>query len=420
MFMEDQHRLKSKDSSPCILIAAEEEERRREVADFLSPWTSLGVTATSESLLGHISRYPSIHLIIIVEQQSNDESLRLLDQVKTLNERIAVLVMSAAPTIEHATETIRRGAEDFIGIPCSVELLKKEVARVLEAAELRNGIQEMRRQLSAAYGFEQIISSSSIMNSVFQRARAASRSDTPVLITGETGTGKELLARAIHANSRRNKRPFVAINCAALPRELIESELFGHRKGAFSGAHMDHHGLFSAANHGTLMLDEVGELAADVQAKLLRVLQNSEIEYFLKRYRGSGESQLSAIEPEALEMLSRYSFPGNIRELENFAHSMAATLGEERKSIKAEDVKLWMRRQGSSRIVSEETQGLPLNLSQLETWAIRTALERSGGNKSRAAALLGISRDSLYRKLQELEGSSGDRRVVRVSDTQDN
>jgi DNA-binding NtrC family response regulator len=478
--MEDQRRLKSRNSPPCILIAAGDADRRRELADLLSQWSSLGVAATHVPIFDHISRYPTIRLIIVVEQQSDDESLQLLERVKTLHERIAVLIMSTHPTIEHATEAIRRGAEDFIGIPCSIELLQKEVARILEAAELRDGIQEMRRQFSAAYGFEQIVSSSPLMNSVFQRALAASRSDTPVLITGETGTGKELLARAIHANSRRHEHPFVAINCAALPRELVESELFGHLRGAFSGAHTNHRGLFSAAHHGTLMLDEIGELAADVQAKLLRVLQNSEvrpvgaleshqvdvrviaatnrriqdlrngvlrqdlffrmsvlviempplreragdipqlIEYFLARYRRSGESNLSGIEPEALEMLGRYSFPGNIRELENFAHSMAATLGEERKSIKPEDVKRWMRRQGLQGIVSEEIQGLPLNLSQLETWAIQTAIERSGGNKSRAASLLGISRDSLYRKLQEIEENRDDAKIVRISDMKGN
>jgi len=474
--MEDQQKLTSKTNLPIILIAAAEADRRAELADFLTPWSSLTVPATSSPLLDCLSRYSSLRLIVIVEQQPDDEVLYLLDQVKARDERLAVLIISANPAVEHETEAIRRGAEDFIAIPFSVELLQKKVARVLEAVELRDGIREMRHQLTAAYGFEQIISNSPCMSAVFQRALAASRSDTPVLITGETGTGKELLARAIHANSRRHKRPFVAVNCAALPHELIESELFGHRKGAFSGAHADHRGLFLAAQHGTLMLDEIGELAADVQAKLLRVLQNSEIrpvgalesqlvdvrviaatnrriqelrggvlrpdlfyrmsvlviempplrkrpgdiprliEHFLVRYHNCGDGNLCGIEPEALELLTRHSFPGNIRELENFVHSLAATLGRERKIIKAEDVKSWMRRQGLQRIVSEEIQGLPLDLRVLESWAIQTAIQRSNGNKSRAAALLCISRDSLYRKLQEMEGSGKDKKVVRISD----
>lgn len=326
------------------------------------------------------------------------------------------------------------------------------------------------------HGFEQIISNSRVMDSVVRRALAASRNNTPVLITGETGTGKELLARAIHTHSRRHARPFVAVNCAALPRELIESELFGHLKGAFTGAHADCRGLFSAAHQGTLMLDEIGELAIEVQAKLLRVLQNSEIrpvgalqgqivdvrviaatnrsiqelrngllrpdlffrmsvlviempplrtrpddipcliEFFLDRYRNCGESNLRSIEKEALDLLTQYSFPGNIRELENLVHSLAATLCRERETIKADDVKHWMRYQGLRRVVFEEPGGLPLNLKQLEIWAIRAAIQRSNGNKSRAAVLLGISRDSLYRKIQEMERNGKKSKIVRISD----
>lgn len=334
----------------------------------------------------------------------------------------------------------------------------------------------MAYQATAKYGFERIISNSHVMDSVFRRGLAASRNETPVLITGETGTGKELLARAIHAHSRRHARPFVAVNCAALPHELIESELFGHRKGAFSGAYADSPGLFSAAHQGTLMLDEIGDLAANVQAKLLRVLQNSEvrpvgaleshivdvrviaatnrsiqelrngvlrpdlffrmsviviempplrerlgdipylIEFFLERYRSCGESNLRSIEREALDLLTQYSFPGNIRELENFVQSLAATLCRERETINAKDVRCWMHRQGLRQIVFQESHGLPLNLRQLETWAIRTAIQRSNGNKSRAATLLGISRDSLYRKLHEIEDNGQESKVVRISD----
>jgi transcriptional regulator with PAS, ATPase and Fis domain len=341
----------------------------------------------------------------------------------------------------------------------------------------------MAHPAAAEMGFEQIISDSPVMKCVCQRALAASRNDTPVLIIGETGTGKELLAKAIHANSRRHKRPFVGVNCAALPHELIENELFGHSRGAFSGAHADHRGLFLAAHTGTLMLDEIGELAADVQAKLLRVLQNREvrpvgalesqpvdvrliaatnrriqelrngvlrpdlffrmsvlvievpplrarpgdipclIEYFLARLRNRmdcNQCNLCAIDPEALDLLTRYPFPGNIRELENLLSSLAATLDRERKTIVAEDVKRWMRHQGLQQVVLEGTGDLPLNLKELETWAIQTAIQRCKGNKSRASGLLGISRDSLYRKLQEIDHAGKKGGVVRISDTHHN
>ena len=188
-----------------------------------------------------------------------------------------MLVLSSQPTIRLATEVIRSGAEDFVPIPYSEELLSKEVRRILEAAELRERVENLHRLVADAYGIDRIVSRSNRMRPVLERVRAAARSDTPVLVIGETGTGKELVARAIHAGGRRAQLPLVPLNCAALPRDLVESELFGHRRGAFSGAQAAHPGLFVAAHRGTLFLDEIGELPLEAQAKLLRVLQDGEV-----------------------------------------------------------------------------------------------------------------------------------------------
>ncbi len=310
--------------------------------------------------------------------------------------------------------------------------------------------------------FDQIVCASQKMRSVVEWAQAASNSTTPVLILGETGTGKELLARAIHANGPRGSRPFVPVNCAALPRDLIESELFGHRRGAFSGALSDHPGLFVFAQRGTLLLDEIGELPEGAQAKLLRVLQSGELrpvggvenrtvdvriiaatnrghgellagalrqdlfyrlsvvvievpplrdrrediaplfEHFLARHRCRGAARLSRVEPDALDLLLCYPFPGNVRELENLAQFLCTMLPAHQETVRAGDVSGWLRRQRAGAGSDAPGHG-SLNLSGLEAWAIRTAIERAGGNKSRAAAMLGISRDTLHRKLRTLE-----------------
>jgi transcriptional regulator with PAS, ATPase and Fis domain len=297
------------------------------------------------------------------------------------------------------------------------------------------------------------------MRPVFERARAAALSDTPVLLTGETGTGKELVARAIHSGGRRATKAFVAVNCAALPRELVESELFGHRRGAFSGADRDFPGLFAGAHGGTLFLDEIGDLPLEAQAKLLRALQDGEIRpvgglesrrvdvriiaatnrglselrggrlrpdlffrlsvllielpplrerhddiphlvaHFLVQLRARGVASVEGIDADALELVAGYPFPGNVRELENLLEALSVTLPPERRSIRVDDVRAWLRRRSvgsASALVHSH-----LRLDELEAQAIEEALRASHGNKSQAAHLLGISRDTLYRKLQD-------------------
>ncbi|MBI3264052.1 MAG: sigma-54-dependent Fis family transcriptional regulator, partial [Acidobacteria bacterium] len=321
--------------------------------------------------------------------------------------------------------------------------------------------------------FDQMVGTSPTICAVVKWARAASHATTPVLILGETGTGKELLARAIHANGPRGARPFVPVNCAALPHDLIESELFGHRRGAFSGALADHPGLFASAQRGTLLLDEIGELSEGAQAKLLRVLQSGELrpvggvenrnvdvrviaatnrsrrelragvlredlfyrlsvvvieipplrerlddipplfEHFLARHRGHGAARLSQVEPEALDLLLCYPFPGNVRELENLAQFLCTMLPAHQETVGAQDVSGWLRRQCAGAISDAPGHG-SLNLSGLEAWAIRTAIERAGGNKSRAATMLGISRDTRHRKLRELEAQRLTSETVQV------
>jgi DNA-binding NtrC family response regulator len=450
-------------ADPRILVASEDQTLNSALARLLGAYQPIVDADGSASVLASVELRPGLRLLVIGDLRPDSEALDLLESVKQRRPELSVLVLSGHPTIDHATESIRRGAEDFVPIPYSEELVLKEVARILEAAELRDRVESLDRLVSARYGFERVISRSTRMQNVFDRANAAARSDTPVLIVGETGTGKELIARAIHANGRRSKRAFVPINCAALPRDLIESELFGHRRGAFSGASADHAGLFAAAHCGSLFLDEIGELPLEAQAKLLRVLQDGEVRpvgglesrrvdvriiaasnrsiaemrnnrmrqdlfyrisvlvieipplrerredlplliaYFLGSLRERGVRHVEGVDQQALELLSDYPFTGNIRELENMIEGLAVTLPLDRATIRAEDVRGWLRRRGAP--VTDRTSDathVPLNLNDLEKWAIGEALQQAHGNKSRAAQMLGISRDTLYRKLHEL------------------
>lgn len=446
-----------------ILIAGRDRELNDALMRLLAQYRPALNGDDEASILSALRGGQAFCLVILDDSQPDRRALDVLQRIKENRPDVAVLVMSAHPTVEHATESIRRGAEDFIPVPYAEEVVLKEVARILEAAELRTRVESLDRLVAARYGFERVISRSPHMRPVMDRALAAARSETPVLILGETGTGKELIARAIHTNSRRIKRPFVPINCAALPRDLVESELFGHRRGAFSGAVTEHPGLFVAAHGGSLFLDEIGELPMEVQAKLLRVLQDGEVRpvggldsrridvrivaasnrtlasmrdgamrqdlffrlsvlvieipplrlrredlplltaHFLRVLQERGSRSANGMEPEALELLEDYPFPGNIRELENLIEGICVVLPPGQNTIRAADVRAWLQRRGV--IVTDRTSDasrVPLRLADLESWAITEALRQARGNKSLAAHMLGISRDTLYRKIHEL------------------
>jgi DNA-binding NtrC family response regulator len=447
-------------SEPKVLLATDDSGLDSQLAALLKQRDIAVLVEPTLGLPERLAIRPALRLVIL-GHRSAEPALGQLSIVKQHRPDIAVLVLSSAPSVKLATEAIRGGAEDFVPVPFSEELLVKEVERILDAAELRDRVESLHRLVADAYGFDRIASGSACMRPVFERARAAARSDTPVLVVGETGTGKELIARAIHTNGRRARRPFVPLNCAALPRDLVESELFGHRRGAFSGALSDQPGLFVGAHGGTLFLDEIGELPAEAQAKLLRVLQDGEVRpvgglesrkvdariiaasnrslaamgggamrqdlffrlsvlvielpplrdrredlplligLFLARIRDRGIARVESLEARALERLRAYSFPGNVRELENMLEGISLTLPPGRTEIRAEDVGGWLRHRAPAS-PEASVAGLPLRLRELEMWAITEALKQAGGNKRRAAQILGISRDTLYRKLHEL------------------
>jgi DNA-binding NtrC family response regulator len=450
---------------PRILIASADSELRVNLSVLLASHPIMVTAGGPIEVLNAVVRHPSLRVLLLVDAGAPEQlALNLLDAALARRPDLKVLFLSRLATVEHATSVMRHGAADFVPVPYSDEALAAGLAATLADVGPAGRPDLPVRGTSAQGVFDRIVSRSACMQPLFERAMAVSRNDTPVLISGETGTGKELVARAIHAGSRRATRPFVPVNCAALPRDLFESELFGHRRGAFSGAHKDHAGLFVAADGGTLFLDEISELPAEAQPKLLRVLQDGEVrpvggldsrkvdvriiaatnrtlaemsrglirqdlffrlsvvvldvpplrarlddlpllvDAFIARLKEQGVP-IDGVDAVALEMLADYAFPGNVRELENLVEGIAAVQATGHTTITAGDVRAWLRRRGLGAAVDSGHDVLPVRLDELEAWAIGEALERTRGNKRRAAQLLGISRDTLYRKLEQLAGA---------------
>ncbi len=380
--------------------------------------------------------------------------IELLGRIKTDSPDTAVLMITAFTTAEQAVEAMKLGAYDYIGKPFKVEEVKVLVRKALEKRSLVQENKRLKAEVQERFGFSGLIGKSKHMREVYDLIAKVSHSTANVLISGESGTGKELAAKAIHYNSPRKNAPFVAVNCGAIPDTLIESELFGHAKGAFTGAIADRPGLFEQAEGGTLFLDEIGELPLLLQAKLLRVLQEREfrrvgggvsikadvrivaasnrnleeqvregtfredlfyrlnvvqirmpslkeraedipalVEHFYKKYAiwsGSGE----IITPEALHALFNYQFPGNVRELENLVER-CVVLGS--RVISLDCLPQFVRegpiavRPCSEMEVPDEGMDLQAFLDTLERKLLVQALEKSGGVKKRAAVLLGMT-----------------------------
>jgi len=416
--------------------------------------------SAAEALAVHAAN-PRISLALVDLIMPVTGGLALTDELRRRNPDIAVVIMTGYGTIETAVDAIKRGAEDYVTKPFDYEAVRKKVARLMEVNELRERVSQLEKNLERHPSFENIISLSPAMERVIERARLAAGTDASVLLLGETGTGKEMLARAIHAASARAHKPFVALNSGALPHDLVESELFGFRKGAFTGAHTDAPGLFSAASGGTVFLDEIGEMPKDVQVKLLRVLQEREVrpvggtqtvrvdvrvvaatnrtlselrstllredlyfriatillevpplrarpedtlvlaQHFASRLSRRYGREISLSRP-ALELLLRYSFPGNVRELENLVESAAAVSEDNPQTITDKDLKPLLGA-GAPAAAIPAAMNESLSMEQMEKLTIQQALRVSEGNRTKAASLLGISRDTLYRKLRHYQ-----------------
>jgi DNA-binding NtrC family response regulator len=405
-------------------------------------------------------------LVLTDIHMSGMGGLELLAEIKSRYPETVVIMMTAFSSIDTAVEAMRRGAEDYLSKPLQLADAQMSVERALERRNLRARVALLETQARDRYQFSQIIGKSPAMQRVFQIIERVAPTNTTVLISGRTGTGKELVARAIHFNSPRAGKPLVDINCGALPEQLVESELFGHVKGAFTGAGESKKGLFETAHGGTLFLDEVQSLKPDLQAKLLRALQERTIrrvggrenihvdvrvvaatnrdiaeavkkgefredlyyrlnvvsvllpplrerrediplliDHFLKRYAEENHQELRYFSNEAMRLMMGYDWPGNVRELQNAVeHSLAIGIGS---ILTIADLPMSVSGMTSITGALEPEIG-GRTLDEVERRHILRILEETGGNHLRAAEILGIHRRTLYRKLEKYEIPVGD------------
>ncbi|MBC7358536.1 MAG: sigma-54-dependent Fis family transcriptional regulator [Desulfacinum sp.] len=406
--------------------------------------------ASGQEALEKLSReaYDIVFLDIMMPGMNGLEALR---RIKEEYPGTLVVMMTAYASIESAVEAMKEGASDYLLKPLDPDLLDPLIARLMHMKELMDENVLLREQVSSMVRFENLVGRSRAMERIFAMIRDVAPTDSPVLITGETGTGKEMVAKAIHAVSPRADAPFVAVNCGAFPEHLLESELFGHEKGAFTGATQARKGRLELCHGGTLFLDEIGEISPRMQVDLLRVLDEkrffrvggekpiqvdfrviaatnrdlskaiaegrfrSDLFYrlnvisihvpplrervddipllathFLKRYSRETNKQVDAVSREAMELLKSYSWPGNVRELQN-AMERAVVLAKKRR-IGLEDLAFL---QAPPPLPSAD-----MTLEEVERRHIERVLRSQSGNISRAAEILGIHRSTLHKKVQ--------------------
>jgi DNA-binding NtrC family response regulator len=421
-------------------------------------------TTTSSTDAVEDVRKNSYDLIISDLKMPKMDGLQFYDQVKEISPDSVFMIITAFGTIPSAVDAIKKGVYDYIPKPFTPDEVRIPVRRALEKKRLERENIALRTQIETRYSFQNIIGNSPEIREVFRIMRHAASSESSVLITGESGTGKELAARAVHSNSVRVRRKFVTVNCGAIPEGLIESELFGHVKGSFTGAVADKKGLVEEADKGTLFLDEIGELSPALQVKLLRVLQEGEflrvgdtqprrvnvrviaatnrdlkkaiaeklfredlyyrlnvipielpplrtrkddipllISFFIEKHKEkAAEKNINGIAKDAIQALLNYHFPGNVRELENsIEYAIAFTAGP---VIQKDDLPKYIL---EDRKLGEEAQNIsimPLRDAkhQFERSLIIATLIESGGNISEAARLLSIHRQNLQQKIRLL------------------
>jgi DNA-binding NtrC family response regulator len=436
-----------------ILVIEDEEKHRRVIGLHLSS-AGYEVKAAGTAEDG-FKLAADVDLILTDLKLPGMDGLALLQKLNEQNSHAPVIVMSAFGTVENAVEAMKKGAVDFLPKPFSLDHLSVVVEKALEVRKLRDENRELREALGQKYQFENIIGRSPAMQEIFATIARVAGTRATVLLAGESGVGKDMIARAIHHHSPRRDRPFIKINCTAIPENLMESELFGYEKGAFTGANVSKPGKFETADTGTVFLDEIGDVPAVIQVKLLRVLQDREferlgsnkimhtdvrvvaatnvdlraaleqgtfredlyyrlnvvpldipplrerkddipylVEHFAKKFNGE-------ITESALERLMSYHWPGNVRELENVVER--SILLAQGPRVEADDVRIDTAA-ARTRPMAAADHFLPegLTLDEYEQSIIREALKRANGNKSQAARLLGLTRNALRYRLAQM------------------
>ena len=443
---------------PTVLIVDDERHTREGLQQMLEDQYDVYLAENADqafTLMGS----ETFDLVLTDLRMPGKSGLKVIDKALVLKNRPPVIMMTAYGNVPSAVEAMKRGAYDFLTKPVNLEKLEILMKRALESKSLQTEVESLHKRLDVKYSFEGIIGNSNELKEVIERVKLVAPSRASVLVEGETGTGKERIAQAIHQNSNRGQGPFVAVHCAALPANLLESELFGHEKGAFTGATERRIGRFELADGGTLFLDEIGEISLSTQVKLLRFLEQRTFErigssksikvdtrlvaatnrdlqqmvnegtfredlyfrlnvvqitmpplrertedlpillnHFLGEFAEENHIDAPTFEPGAMQCLRRYSWPGNIRELRNFAENVVVL----HRGNVIRDYDLESKFRGETRSIDgEEKVVSPLDKEENEKRLLREALADAKGNRTSAAKLLGISRRTLHRKLQQ-------------------
>ncbi len=447
---------------PTILVVDDELGARQSLEVILEDdYRVLSAESGREAL--EVLQRESIDLILLDVNMPDMDGLEVLRKIKEQDDEMDVIMVSALNLARKAVDAIKLGAYDYITKPYEPEDILSTVHRAISKQKLHRELDFLRREVETVRGFDQIISQNKAMLEIFELVKKVGYTSTNILIIGESGTGKELIARAIHRQGSRKNGPFVAVNCAAIPPELMESEMFGHEKGAFTGAHTRTIGKFEYANGGTLFLDEISALRSDLQAKLLRVLQEREIErigsnkpikvdirvisatntnledsvlsgkfrqdlffrlnvvpisipplrerredipllakHFLNKFNLSFNKRISGFSDKAMDVLLRYHWPGNIRELENLIERIIV-LSKGNDPIELEDIPLEILMSSGKATKDDKLSkaGLIKTREEFEKRVILNVLEATRWNQTEAAKILKISRTYLIQKAKQ-------------------
>jgi two-component system response regulator AtoC len=435
-----------------ILVVDDEAIIRESLRDWLSDAGHSVLTAENGSQALEIIQREKPAVAIADLVMPGMDGIELMKRTKELAADTMFIIITAYGSIPTAVAAVREGAYDYIEKPFSPERVELLVEKLSERQRLVEENIALRQELEERYCFEDIITKSPKMKQIIELIKVVAKSNTTVLITGESGTGKELVARAIHSQSRRRDRPFVPVSCAALPESLLSSELFGHEKGAFTGAHIQRKGKIEFANRGTLFLDEIGEMSANIQVHLLRVLEEKEFarvggnelvradvriisatnkdlkkavasgqfredlyyrlnvvnielpplrerredilllsRHFLKKFALENQKEISGFSREVNDFLLKYQWPGNVRELENTIERAVIL-------AKGRHIDIDSLLQRASELGTSAIPGT--NLKEVERNHITGVLNQTSGNYTEAARILGISRATLYHKVK--------------------
>ncbi|MBO6170734.1 MAG: sigma-54-dependent Fis family transcriptional regulator [Desulfovibrio sp.] len=448
--------------SCCILVVDDDDAHRGMLRTMLRSWGyTVQEAADGEAALALV-REQSLDAVLTDVRMARMDGISALRGILEYNPALPVVLMTAYSSVETAVEALRLGAYDYLVKPLDFEALRHTLEQAIEHSRLSVENRELRRQLSEAAAQPGIIGRSASIRAMQEIIATVAPTEATVLITGESGTGKELVARALHGASARADKPLVTVNCAALAENLLESELFGHEKGSFTGADRRREGRFLQADGGTLFLDEIGEMPLPLQAKLLRALQQGEVQrvgadaaitvnvrvlaatnrdlreeaaqrrfredlyfrlnvisievpplrdraedipvlaaHFLERFAARNRKSLRGFSPQALSCLLRYSWPGNVRELENAVERAVILCNGDLITERELPSVIAGADQGGERREDGDASLAGLPLDEVERRAIEETLRQTGDNKSEAARRLGITRATLHNKLRK-------------------